>query len=1121
MIEKNIGPIPGFIEHYALKKMNESSKHFIVICPFCEDKSGHCYIPKLRPVFSCRRCKTEGHLNEIAKHFGGRVFIDKNLILQDMSGSLSKLAHKVKSDSVPVMQANYTEAEKEANETLTAKDLEIYTAFCELAHQQIWKSPAYPYLKTRGISDEAIRHFKLGGIHSTAELLKALLKQFSKAELIASKILKECVKKTCEIGEMLYFSPNFLIIPYFDEGRVLMINGRVIHRRGNQSKYFKLKKGSSAMLFNTDAIRYEQNIHLVEGEMNCISMWQMGITNVASFGSVTFSYKKEVLELITGKSLTIFFDKDYFDVYAKGSRYISDFSESIGYWIKKADQWWIVEKKVDGSQYYDINDWLIQGKTKDHIAQYILRHKREIVLDEMQDIKEKMVKALEAELEIHDNLFDIGMKSEENDNVSFSGRGAGTAVIIRSPMSTGKTYNTVETLNRLKNTTAVIFVKTNREIYEIMKQLDPTEAMVVEGVTEKTCINSKDIFELYKKNYHSKQAICSSCENRKTCPILRQYDEMPNARILIATHRQYLNFINNPQRWRVMDTRTKTMRSRDVVIVDEDLTEDMCGHITMSVAEFEQVLDQIKASGIDKPDMESMRATITQLVADVKESTTFPPLNRNFKVSKEEKEKWGQYYVNTILKEHKGTTNNYFDEIVWMIAHGFRIDAGFRREVPKIVVMSPPTLNLSVAPKHIFLDATPPDRKLFKKIFPFREIKEIDIKPPKYIKNLKYVQIPISDLAMHKVEENIPMIEDMLKSILAHHKNAGHFFIVTKKSYRDAVENILKNFGLYLKDEKADSQFYSIAHYGNQRGSNEHKGAGVGILLGTPLRGDEQIMPVFSDSLQCPVSDAEMYQWENGWKKFKTEFGNIGEFHETTIRSEIMQSIGRLRSIRNKEREFYFYSLTRAELPEDDLQYVGGVLDNPPFIKEFVQRYGWKIRNENNPLTIDNVFKTGSRDKIVQDTSTNGLIRGAVARANDIFKVAEIIDLLNGKISRKTVHKHLTTMVEEGVITFAGKSYSKINQSAVQSEPATPKEMPKKIVKQKGVVAESVSELVRLAVEKVKDRFKTGEMIDILNGEISRKTIHKHLTRMVDEGVLAIDGNFYVKTSINKTNNDS
>jgi len=141
---------------------------------------------------------------------------------------------------------------------------------------------ALDYLYSRGFTDKTIEHFKLG------------------------------------------VQDEWIMIPHFFENELWNFKMRTF----GPDKHFKRITGQPTILFNADNLDYSRkSIVVVEGEMDCIAGWQLGIPNIVSVTGGAQTFKPEWLQIFARfKTVYIILDSD--DAGQKGAEKLA---EKIGY----------------------------------------------------------------------------------------------------------------------------------------------------------------------------------------------------------------------------------------------------------------------------------------------------------------------------------------------------------------------------------------------------------------------------------------------------------------------------------------------------------------------------------------------------------------------------------------------------------------------------------------------------------------------------------------------------------------------------------------------------------------------------------------------------------------------
>ena len=85
--------------------------------------------------------------------------------------------------------------------------------------------------------------------------------------------------KNFKVYESKYNNQKAYCFPYFYQGKLANIKYRL------KDKKFAQEKDNYSTLWNISNIDYTKKLYIVEGEMDCMSMWQNGMTNVVSVPS--------------------------------------------------------------------------------------------------------------------------------------------------------------------------------------------------------------------------------------------------------------------------------------------------------------------------------------------------------------------------------------------------------------------------------------------------------------------------------------------------------------------------------------------------------------------------------------------------------------------------------------------------------------------------------------------------------------------------------------------------------------------------------------------------------------------------------------------------------------------
>src|SRR3989339_1105676 len=266
-------------ERVALKK---AGRHFKGLCPFHSEKSPSFIVSPERQSFKCFGCQEGGDVISFLQKYDGMSFLEV----------LEMLAKRV-----GVTLESYRPTSQDAYKK---KLLEIMSLTSEYYHYLLTKhdsgKEAREYLLNRGIGSEAISLFNLGYAPNQWRSVSDYLvqkKKYAPEELEAVGLI---IRKQ-ELGnrnQSNHFYDRFrgrVMFPLRDhKGVVVGLSGRTLLKDENEAKYINSPEtmlySKSRMLYglweNREYIRKADSVVLVEGELDMIPSWQVGVKNVVA-----------------------------------------------------------------------------------------------------------------------------------------------------------------------------------------------------------------------------------------------------------------------------------------------------------------------------------------------------------------------------------------------------------------------------------------------------------------------------------------------------------------------------------------------------------------------------------------------------------------------------------------------------------------------------------------------------------------------------------------------------------------------------------------------------------------------------------------------------------------------
>ncbi len=258
-------------------KLENAGSNLRAKCPFHNEKSPSFFVSPGRGSYYCFGCGASGDIFTFVEEFEGLDFKGALKLLADKAGVVLDLYHlKDKGES-------FSEKEK------LYKVMEEATKFFENNIQH--NNEVLTYLKDRGLTDETIRHFRVGHVSPDWRQLYTYLhnKNFSDADMEKAGLIKKTDK-----GFYDRFRGRIMFPIGDSSGRIIAFSGRIFVDDEKSAKYLNSPDtpifSKSAVLFGLDkaknAIRTNNFSILVEGQMDLLLSHQAGFKNtVATSGT--------------------------------------------------------------------------------------------------------------------------------------------------------------------------------------------------------------------------------------------------------------------------------------------------------------------------------------------------------------------------------------------------------------------------------------------------------------------------------------------------------------------------------------------------------------------------------------------------------------------------------------------------------------------------------------------------------------------------------------------------------------------------------------------------------------------------------------------------------------------
>lgn len=310
-------------------------KNHFGVCPFHDDHSPSMSVSKDKQIFTCWSCGATGNVFKFVMDYENISFMEAVKVIADKAGIILSLKN-----------ISHTKQEK-------YQDIyDIYDVTQKLYQNNINTSlgiKAKEYLKERDIGPEIIKEFGIGLALKEKELLTNFL--IKKKYPIQTIIKTGLVNQNSQGYYDMYY--NRIMFPLWNlNGQVVGFSGRIYDTK-DSSKYINSKESEifkkGELLYNyhraKDIARQEGYVIIMEGFMDVIRAYSVGIKNVIATMGTAVTKQQATLIKRMAKDVILCFDGDAAG--AKATLSCSNELTSIGV-IPKVVR---LEKNMDPDEY--------------------------------------------------------------------------------------------------------------------------------------------------------------------------------------------------------------------------------------------------------------------------------------------------------------------------------------------------------------------------------------------------------------------------------------------------------------------------------------------------------------------------------------------------------------------------------------------------------------------------------------------------------------------------------------------------------------------------------------------------------------------------------------------------
>ena len=307
---KQQADIVKVIEGY-IRLRKAGAQNYSGLCPFHKEKSPSFSVHAVRQFYHCFGCGVSGDVFSFVEKIENVGFPEAVRIVAGKCG-------------FPLPKREFSSPEEVAGARLRAKLLDLHEAAAEWFEVQL-RGPegavAREYLAGRGLTPEGIKTFRIGYAPDTFHALEERLRAMAdETTLRASGLFSSKEQGDGSQGPIYDRFRKRVVFPIANEsGRVIAFTARTLETGDKAGpKYINSPEtplySKGQVLFNLDkaktAIRQVEFALLVEGQMDCISVFLRGIQNVIATSGTAFTEQQVAILRRHTSNVAVNFDPD-------------------------------------------------------------------------------------------------------------------------------------------------------------------------------------------------------------------------------------------------------------------------------------------------------------------------------------------------------------------------------------------------------------------------------------------------------------------------------------------------------------------------------------------------------------------------------------------------------------------------------------------------------------------------------------------------------------------------------------------------------------------------------------------------------------------------------------------
>jgi len=307
---KQQADIVKIIEGY-IRLRKSGAQNYSGLCPFHKEKSPSFSVHAVRQFYHCFGCQASGDVFSFVGKIENVGFPEAVRIVAQKCG-------------IPLPKREYSSPEEAASSRLRGKLLDLHEAACTWFEEQLAGpegATARAYLSGRGLTPEGIKKFRIGYSPDSFHALQERLSSLADTETLrASGLFSSKEQGDGSQGPLYDRFRKRVMFPIANEsGRVIAFTARTLETGDKAgAKYINSPETplytKGQVLFNLDkakaAIRQNEFALLVEGQMDCISVFLRGIQNVIATSGTAFTEQQVAILRRHTSQVVVNFDPD-------------------------------------------------------------------------------------------------------------------------------------------------------------------------------------------------------------------------------------------------------------------------------------------------------------------------------------------------------------------------------------------------------------------------------------------------------------------------------------------------------------------------------------------------------------------------------------------------------------------------------------------------------------------------------------------------------------------------------------------------------------------------------------------------------------------------------------------